>query len=59
MKNSALPSVLTFIVECDKSKGVTVPLCNLLLFVVTSYDFVTFKIAVICDCNGTVTGKNG
>jgi hypothetical protein len=37
---------------------VTLPLRNLLLYVVTSGDFVTFKIAVTSNCNGTVTVKN-
>ncbi len=35
------------------------PLCNYLLFKVTSSGFVTFKIAVTSNCNGTVIFKSG
>jgi hypothetical protein len=51
-------SASTFIFDCYKCNGVTVPLRNYLLFLVTSNDFVTFKRAVTNNCNGTVTRKN-
>ncbi len=40
-----------------QSNGVTVPLRNKLLFVVTSNYFVTFEMSVTSNCNGTVTRK--
>jgi hypothetical protein len=36
-----------------------VPLCNQLLFVVICKDFVTCKIAITSNCNGTLQGKMG
>ncbi len=42
-----------------QSNGVTFPLRNWLLFLVTSNYFVTVKISVTSNCNGTVTMKNG
>ncbi len=42
-----------------KCNSVTLPPRNELLFVVTSKDFITFKIAVISNCNGAITVKNG
>jgi hypothetical protein len=56
-KNSAVALNLPFLY--DKCNEVTVPLRNLLLFVVTSIDFVTFKISVTSNCYGTVARKNG
>ncbi len=42
-----------------QSNGVTVPLRNYLLFLVTSKYFVTFKISITSNFYGTVTMKNG
>jgi hypothetical protein len=44
-----------------KRDGVTLLLRILLLFMVTSFDFITFKIAVNSNCNinGAVKIKNG
>jgi hypothetical protein len=44
-----------------KRDGVTLLLRILLLFMVTSFDFITFKIAVKSNCNinGAVKIKNG
>jgi hypothetical protein len=42
-----------------QSNGVTVPLHTFLLFVVTSNYFVTIKIKVTSNCNGTATMKSG
>ncbi len=43
----------------NKCNGVLVPVRNQLLFVVTSNDFVTFKISLTSNCNETITKKNG
>ncbi len=52
-------STLTVIFLSDKCNGVMVLPCNWLLYVVTSDDFDTFKIAVMHNCNRTITRKNG
>ncbi len=43
----------------DKMDGVTLQLCNQLLLVVTSNVFVTFKIALTSNCDGTVSVQMG
>ncbi len=42
-----------------KCNGVTVPLHNYFLLVVTCNVFVKFAISVTSNCKGTVTVKNG
>ncbi len=42
-----------------QSNGVMDPLRNHLLFVVTSYYFVTFRISVTNNCNGNIAIKMG
>jgi hypothetical protein len=49
---------VTILVDLQ-STGVTFPLRIWLLFVETGNYFLTFKISVTGNCNGTVTRKNG